>query len=208
MVGQKKTPRHHKTTAVRQKEIILAARKLIIRKGAEHVTVRGIAGEVGITEAAIYRHFKSKKDILSLLLDIIEQRLVRDITRERRDGNSSLETLDSALRHHLSAIERRQGVSFQVIAEIISLGDRGLSLRTSKVVDRYLASIKELLSDGVKAGTVRKETDLDATATLLFAIVQGIVSIWALQDYAFDPIPRYEPMWQIVRRAIEVPQQS
>jgi AcrR family transcriptional regulator len=208
MVRAPKTPSEHKTRATRQKEIILAARKLIIRKGAEHVTVRGIAGEVGITEAAIYRHFKSKKDILSLLLDGIERTLVEDITKESRNGHTSLEALDAALRHQLSAIERRRGVSFQVIAEIISLGDKGLNRRASEVVDRYIVCIKDLLSEGIKAGDVKRDTDLEATATLLFAAVQGIINIWALRNYAFDPIPRYEPMWQIVRQAIEAPQAS
>ena len=59
----------HKSTAIRRKEITRAARRLIIKRGAEHVTIRGIAEEVGISEAAIYRHFRSKKDILRLLLD-------------------------------------------------------------------------------------------------------------------------------------------
>ena len=48
-----------KSTAVRKQQIIEAARKLIIKSGSEHLTVRSIAKEVNITEAAIYRHFKS-----------------------------------------------------------------------------------------------------------------------------------------------------
>jgi len=49
-----------KETAVRQKEIISAARKLIVKYGSEHVTVKRMANEIGVSEAAIYRHFKSK----------------------------------------------------------------------------------------------------------------------------------------------------
>ena len=49
-----------KSTTIRKQQIIEAARKLIIKKGSEHLTVRSIAKEVNITEAAIYRHFRSR----------------------------------------------------------------------------------------------------------------------------------------------------
>ena len=57
-----------KSTTIRKQQIIEAARKLIIKKGSEHLTVRAIASVVNITEAAIYRHFKSKREILSFLM--------------------------------------------------------------------------------------------------------------------------------------------
>ena len=60
-------------TEVRQQQIIDAAGSLIFKYGSEHLTVKRIAAEVGISEAAIYRHFKSKKSILSFLLSHIEE---------------------------------------------------------------------------------------------------------------------------------------
>ena len=118
----------HESTTIRQGQIIDAARKLIIKYGSEHVTVKRIAKQVGISETAVYRHFKCKRDILSLLVDHIEDSLMGDITRATAEGHaSSLEILDSVLTSHLSAIEQRRGISFQVIAEIISLGDKKLN---------------------------------------------------------------------------------
>ena len=55
--------------AVRQRQIIDAARRPVVKYGSEHVTVRRIAQEVGVTEVAIYRYLESKRDILSLLID-------------------------------------------------------------------------------------------------------------------------------------------
>src|SRR5512138_400052 len=69
-------------TDVRQQQIIDAAGRLIFKYGSEHLTVKRIAAEVGITEAAIYRHFKSKKSILSFLLSHIERVLLSDISPE------------------------------------------------------------------------------------------------------------------------------
>src|SRR3989304_2012870 len=109
-------------TLVRQEQIVDPARKLIIRHGSEHVTVRRIAKQVGISEAAIYRHFKTKRDILSLLVNHIDHDLSRDFTTVSTQARTPLDTLGSMLKSHLSAVERRRGVSFPVFAESISLG--------------------------------------------------------------------------------------
>ena len=192
----------HESTVVRQRQIIDAARKLIIKYGSEHVTVKRIAKGVGISETAIYRHFKSKKDILSLLVDHIEESLIGDITRATTEGHNSLETLDSVLRSHLSAIEQRRGVSFQVIAEIISLGDKKLNRKITGTISKYITRLKDILAEGVESGEVREDIDLEAAATVLFGTIQGMVNIWALSNYSFDPQEKYAPLWNIFREAI------
>jgi AcrR family transcriptional regulator len=191
-----------KNTLVRQRQIVDAARKLIIRYGSEHVTARRIAEEIGISEGAIYRHFKSKRDILSLLIDHIESNLIEDIEKSPLPGSTPLERLDSILRNHLSSIERRRGVSFQVIAEIVSLGDKKLNKKISETINRYISRLKGLLSEGVKAREVREDIDLEAMATLLFGMIQGLVNIWALANYSFNAEEKYLPIWYIFRQAI------
>jgi len=139
-----------RSTLVRQQQIIDAARKLIVKYGSEHLTVRRIAKEVGISEAAIYRHFKSKKEILFFLADQITYSLLEGIDRARNGNDTSLETIDNILKRHLSAIEQKQGMSFQVIAEIISLGDKKLNKKVSDDITSYIDRLKGLLADGVE----------------------------------------------------------
>ncbi|MFN3531289.1 MAG: TetR/AcrR family transcriptional regulator [Candidatus Brocadia sp.] len=65
-----------KSTAIRKQQIVDIIRSIISSKGIEHVTISEIAGKIGATKGAIYRHFKSKRDILSLLIDNIEETLM------------------------------------------------------------------------------------------------------------------------------------
>ena len=132
----------HKTTSVRKEQIVNAAKKLIIKHGSENLTVRAIANEVGLSEGALYRHFKSKRDILSLLADTIESDLLGDIKVNDVEGESYSKILDSILRGHLSAIKQRQGISFQVIAMFISFGDKKLNGRLSEIINKYLKRLK------------------------------------------------------------------
>jgi AcrR family transcriptional regulator len=191
------------TTEVRQQQIIDAAGSLIFKYGSEHLTVKRIAAEVGISEAAIYRHFKSKKSILTFLLRHIEESLLKDISPETAGTEQmTLATIEKIIRSHFSNISMRKGISFQVIAEIISLGDRKLNKQASQTVDKYIYRLKELLADGVRDGAVRQDIDLDSSATLLFTLIQGLVNIWALSEGSFNLIEKYNSLWQIYKEAI------
>ena len=194
--------RKYQDTLARQLQIVVAARKLIVKYGSEHVTVRRIAKEVGISEAAIYRHFKSKKDILFLLVDHIENELLLDFTTGGSKEQSSLEVLDTMLKSHISAIEQRRGVSFQIIAEIISFGDKKLNRKVEGTINKYIGCVKDLLYQGVKTGEVREEIDLEAVATMLFGTIQGLVTTWALSNYSFNLQQKFEPLWNLIRESL------
>lgn len=191
-----------KSTTVRKQQIIEAARKLIVKKGSEHLTVRSIANLVNITEAAIYRHFRSKREILSFLMNHITESMLETLNMKPFEGTASLEAVNQILTRHLSEIEEKQGMSFQVIAEIISLGDKKLNKEVYDSITKYLDRLRTLLLEGVRAGVIREDIDLEASAMLIFGMIQGLVNVWALSNYSFDLAKRYSSLWAILREAI------
>ena len=189
------------STFLRRKQIINTLRKLIIKYGSENVTVRRIAKEIGVSEAAIYKHFKSKKEILGFLVDYIEENLIGDIEKSDHHNNI-LELLENIMRNHLSSIEQRKGVSFLVIAEIISLGDKKLNKKIFEVLNKYIGHIKDILLKGVKTGQIKQDINLDTAAIVFFSMIQGLVSIWYLSDYNFTLEQKYISSWKFFREAI------
>ena len=192
-----------KSTAIRKQQIIDAARKLIIRKGSEHLTVRAMAKEVGLTEAAIYRHFKSKREILSFLMNHIMDTMLHDVERTTAENPPTLDTIDQVLKHHMSEIEQRKGMSFQIIAEIISLGDKKLNKDVYEKLNLYVERLENLLSEGARGGHIRDDIDFGASALLLFGMIQGLANIWALSGYGFNLSAKYESLWAVYRKAVE-----
>jgi len=194
--------RGRKRTSVRKKQIMDAARKLIMRAGSEHVTVRNMAKEVGISQAAIYRHFKCKMEVLSFLADSVADGLLHDIDTAGSVGFTSLDIIDEILRTHLCRIEQKRGLSFLVLAEIISFGDKSLNKKVSDNIQIYVDRLRLLLSDGVRAGLIRQDVDLEAASLLLFGMIQGLVNIWALNGYKFDLVKRYSDLWEVYKECL------
>jgi len=179
------------STLSRKQQIVQAARKLVIEYGSENVTVRKIAKEVGFSEAAVYRHFKGKKEILFALVENIRETLISGLESKDYSGP---DLLMEVLMNHLSEIEMRRGVSFQVIAEIISLGDRTLNHEIYEVLNQYIDKLKALLSDEVKGNKLRKDIDIDANAMILFSIIQALSNLWTLSNYSFNPREKLKPI--------------
>ena len=59
-----------KEITARQQEIIAAALGIISERGLEALTIKNIADRVGFSDAAVYRHFQNKAQILSTIIDL------------------------------------------------------------------------------------------------------------------------------------------
>jgi AcrR family transcriptional regulator len=189
-------------TRVRQKQIVSAAKKLIVKNGSEYVTVRRIAKEIGVSEGAIYRHFVSKKEILSFILDDVECTLSFTVNKNDFNNHDELTALENLLRSQLSAIQRKRGVTFQIIAEIISLGDKDLSSKAYEIINSYIILIKDTLTEGVKSKAIKPNIDLGAVSMLLFGLVQGLVTMWTLSRFSIDLEQKFDCIWEFLRDSI------
>jgi len=190
------------STLIRQHQIIEAARSLITTSGMESVTIDAIAEKVGLTEGAIYRHFTSKHQILSLLIDDIEKNLLSTIRDAMVEGASALKNLERILEAHLSDVEGRRAASFIVIAEAMGFDGIGLSPRVSLMLTHYLEFVRGVLESGVQEGSVRSDVGVDAAATAFLGLIQSTATLWALNDYSPPLAERRAQMWDLYKRGV------
>ena len=90
----------------RKEEILIVALHLFARDGYEAVSVSQIAGELDMTKGALYRHYKSKRDIF----DCIVQRM------EQQDGEQATE-YDMPQENKEKMPEKYEEVSFDDFVE-------------------------------------------------------------------------------------------
>ena len=189
-------------TLVRQHQIIEAARNLIAAKGMDGVTIDAIAEEVGLTEGAIYRHFASKHQILSLLVDDIERNLLDTVESAQTEGASAVDSLEHILEAHLSDVEGHRAVSFVVIAEAMGFDGTTLAPKVSLMFTRYLELIQAVLDRGIREGSIRPDINANAAATAFFGLIQSTATLWALNGYAGQLAEFRSDMWDIYRKGV------
>lgn len=190
------------TTEVRRREIIDEARHILASQGMDALTTKALAEAAGISEGAIYRHFSSKRDILLGLIDEITETLFETLEEAKQAGATPMEKLELMFREHLSYAERRRGVTFIVIAEVLQNDDRPLRQRMRAVMDRYLALVEDLLEEGVGAGEVSPDINRNAAAVAFFGLVQGTITLWRFASEGIPLASRHEALWGVFKGGV------
>jgi len=168
-----------------QQAIVDAAKRIIISKGLENLTIRLIAREISVTEGALYRHFKSKHEIISLLIDDIESSLLTAIERPAFSSVGPVEKLKRIFRSHISNAEQRKGMTLIIINESFTLRDRKIKKKMLVVMSRYQEILKSVLQEGIKLKKINRNVDVDAAGIAFFGMVQSAVTFWALSDFSY-----------------------
>ena len=195
------------TTTIRKQQIIEAARRLITDKGMEAVTIDAIAETVGFSEAAIYRHFSSKQQILHQLISDLEHDLLACVASAQTTEPNALRVLECILEAHLADVEGSRGVSFIVVAGAMSFEGIGLSHRIREMLDRFIESIKEVMRRGVGEGEFHKNLNVDAAAFTFLGMIQSTATIWALNDYSWSLDQWRNQILEIYKKGVTASQQ-
>lgn len=170
---------------LRQQTIVDAARRIIIFKGAGSLTVREIAAELNITDGALYRHFKSKNKIISLLIEDIETTLLDTIEKAINLGQTPVLKLENIFFAHLSYAEQRRGVTFILITEAMNLHDKALRKQMLGVVDKYLKIIEGIVAEGIMKGCFHKGVAGRAASVVFWGMIQSTITHWGLSGYEY-----------------------
>jgi AcrR family transcriptional regulator len=166
----------------RREQIITTTIDLLSRHGLPGTTTARIAHEVGISEPALYRHFRNKDEILLAALDEVSARLLVKMY-EASVGESrvpdKLRRMSAALYEFVMAHPEEAVALFEVFS-----ASRDSHLK-QVLQDKFLGSlemVEELLHEGIRKGELRPDIDVALTAwkvvslgiTLNFAAMLGL----------------------------------
>ena len=196
--------RVRRPTDARRREITDAARQVITEHGMQALTIGNLARSVGVSEGAIYRHFRGKKQILAGLIEDIDHRLGLQIDLIDGDPDAGLKRLEQVLRHNV-APSTQTGVSFMVIAEVLMNGDDELRHLMQAAIDKHLAMIEAQLSVGAQKGEVRPDVDLRAAALQFYGLAQAVNT---LNHFGSDDLPvgNSQMLWHVFSTGVAADQ--
>lgn len=191
-----------KSTEIRREQIVNIIRKIISSKGVEGVTISEIAMHLGTTKGAIYRHFKSKKDILNLLIENIEETLMEAI--DKSVDNDPIQYLKNILLNQLTLAKNRRKTSLVVILGAMQFSDPTIRKKISRLIEKYLGRIEEIISKAVRLRVVKSEINPRTSAIAFFGLIQSCITVWSYKKFNFVPEELYSQLWSIYHQGIGV----
>jgi TetR/AcrR family transcriptional regulator len=176
--------------------------KLIDAKGVRGATTKAVAREIGISEEALYRHFRTRDEDLSHVNAQIGAGF-REIARGvSLDGRDPLGQLEDLVLRAVRFVEAHPGIPGMTYLDDVYLHRPDLRRQMWTDVEGYLARIREVLEDGKRAGTIRRDVDTGLLAMMLVGVTQMLTFRWSLSGFAFPLAERAAATWQCFRSLV------
>ncbi|MFC4008101.1 TetR/AcrR family transcriptional regulator [Nonomuraea purpurea] len=158
----------------RRREVLAAARRVIVRDGIDAATTRAIAKEAGYSNGVLAHYFADKDEILLSALRQSHQRIRARLTG-KVEGVTGLAALRELLLDNLPLdAERTQESRLEVSFWSRSLASDRLAEVQRAEADELRAAVRDLLARARAAGELRTDDNLDDLTEHLLALVDGL----------------------------------
>jgi AcrR family transcriptional regulator len=190
--------RVRKSARERREEIIKAALALIDQGGPPAATTTAIAKCVGISQAAVFRHFAKREDILLAVVDWLAAHISQRLIGAAETVASPLERLRVVLDTQLRVVRDTPAMPALMFSR--ELHNENAKLRAAvygnigKIHDFLAATIMT----GIAHGPFRADLDADRAAFMLIGLLQGLVVRWSLSDRRLDLLEEGHSMFEML----------
>ena len=182
----------------RQLDIMQSLAKMLGEKGPVKVTTALLASECGITEAAIYRHFPSKKKIYSGLVDFCEQNIFDLISNINSSEEDELEKVKKIITLLVSFSEKNPGLARLLTREAFSVEETSLDERIGQMMSKIELVIKQNLQKYEQETKKKLALPTASAANLLLASSEGVIQQFVRSGFQDAPSKRVNDQFEFL----------
>ncbi len=171
----------NKKFSERQVEIMESATLRIDKFGIQELTIKNLASDLSLSEAALYRHFKSKNEILLGVLTyfILEMNERLSVILEDKEKNPS-ELLKNVFSSQLNSFVQKPAIVSVIFSEGIFQFNKDLRIQVSTIMELMQKNINALIVRGQNESIFRKELGADTITTIIMGSMRMVVLKWKL----------------------------
>ncbi len=182
----------------RQQILEALARELETSPGAR-ITTAALARAVGVSEAALYRHFPSKAKIYEGLIEFIEDSVFGLINRILADERRAVPRCEKVLLVLLGFSDRNPGISRILMGDALTGETDRLRARIGQFYDRVETQFRQIIREGQATGELTAEQDAVPLANLLLALAEGRMNQFVRSGFKRSPLEHWDAQWALLR---------
>lgn len=159
------------------------------------ITTAALAKAVGVSEAALYRHFASKARMFEGLIDFAEVSVFTLINRIIEQEQQVAARCERIIQLVLGFAERNPGITRILLGDALVGENERLRARVVRFFDRIETQLKQTLRAANLAGDRRPAIPIDAAANQIMALIEGRMNQYARSNFACKPTAHMSEQW-------------
>ena len=186
----------------RKAQILQSLASILEQSPGSRITTAGLAEHVGVSEAALYRHFPSKAKMFDALIEFIENTLFSRISQILTEASSAEVRCEKVLRLVLTFCEKNPGITRIMTGDPLSGETDRLRQRVSQLFDRIETQLRQILREMPMRGEPGFPRDPAIGANLMLAVVEGRIGQYVRSDFSRMPTTEWEVQWESIRKGL------
>ncbi|MCK7458827.1 nucleoid occlusion factor SlmA [Idiomarina aminovorans] len=186
----------------RREEILQALAAMLETSPGQRITTAKLAANLGVSEAALYRHFASKARMFEGLIEFVEDTLLTRINMIMDEEKDTLSRCYAILQLLLTFAERNPGITRVMTGDALMGEHDRLRGRMEDLFNRIESSIKQILREKAMREQQRFIVDEAVLANLLLSYVDGKISQFVRSNFKRLPTEHLSAQWQVMEQQL------
>ena len=191
-----------KSTELRKAEIVAAVLDLADQIGPDRVTTGAAAAAVGVSQAALFRHFPTKAAMWLAVADHVTGELAIAWQRAMTGTDGPIDRVTALVGAQLGQIVSTPALPMLLFSRELNVGNEDLRAAFRGLLMKFQGLIVTELARGQTAGSLRREVAPEDAAVLLTSLVQGMAIRWSLGARNFSLIGEGKRVLEIQLRLL------
>jgi TetR/AcrR family transcriptional regulator len=162
------------------------------------ITTAALAKEVGVSEAALYRHFPSKFKMFEALINYVEETIFSRVSTILKEHPTVEDRINHILTLMLTFTGRNPGITRILTGDALVGENNRLHARVVQLFDRLETQLKQILRDAELNESLRPFTTNSVAANLLMAVMEGRINQFVRSNFKKMPMENWPDQWQVV----------
>jgi TetR/AcrR family transcriptional regulator len=182
----------------RRQQILEALAFMLSNCPGSRITTAALAKEVGVSEAALYRHFPSKTKMFEGLIEFIEETIFSRITLIVSEEATAIKRCERILLLLLTFAERNPGISRILTGDALTGETERLRLRIVQFFERLETQLKQILREAEVREDLRLNLSVTAAANLMMAAAEGRIAQFVRSEFKRSPTENWPAQWPVL----------
>ncbi|MDD3536218.1 MAG: TetR/AcrR family transcriptional regulator [Candidatus Cloacimonetes bacterium] len=188
----------------RQLEIVQAAIQLIARRGYEKLTTKNLAQSLGVSEASLYRHFESKKELIKYIFCYFEHLSCAVISDINSRALPPIDRIRSFVNNRYEMFEAEPDLAMVMFSEELFRNDPSFTEYYMGIMHIHRDEVLGYIMEGQRDDLIRSDLHPMHLFRLIVGSMRLTVSQWNLSNRIFSLTEEGKAQTETIIKLIEV----
>jgi TetR/AcrR family transcriptional regulator len=186
----------------RRQLILEALARELEENPGERITTAALSRAVGVSEAALYRHFASKAKMFEGLIDFAEESIFARINQIMQEPLEARQRCSQLLYLLLAFSDKNPGITRVLLGDALVGETERLLTRVSQFFTRLETQLKQILREGEMRSEASSQVEAGVAANLMLALAEGLMHQYLRSRFQLRPLAQWDAQWQILEESL------